>query len=219
VPGIGLSVLNTVLVALIVWRYLSAPAWPSKQYDPDELLDFSSETAILNVALALALTAVLYGALDELYSFAGSAPSYVGIWIPGLNRLQLTTGVMLLCAWATGLSLHRQAAWKMAALALRRASAIHNALTVLAASVTIWAALIFFGQMQAWAHIKYGAWLFDHFGAAGNSVGDIFAALLTAAFTYAIVTGLMAVSDRAQAFLAGPPPRPRQVTDATGAGR
>ena len=218
-PGLGLTVLNTVLAALIVWRYLASPAWPSKQYDPDELLDFSSETAILNVALSLALIAVLYGALDELYNFAGSVPSYVGIWLPGLSRLQLTTDVMLLCAWATGLSLHRQAAWKMAALPLRRASAIHNALTVLAASVTIWAALIFFGQMQAWAHIKYGEWLFNHFGAAGNSVGDIFAALLTAAFTYTVVTGLMAVSNRAQAFLAGPPPRTAQITDATGAGR
>jgi|GEM_PF-5229134 len=128
---------------------------------------------------------------------------------------------MLLAAWATGLSLHRQAMWKKAALSLRRASAIHNALVVLASSVTIWASLVFFSQMQAWAHITYGAWLFNHFGAAGNSVGDIFAALLTAAFTYAIVTGLMALSDRAQAFLTGPPAGARagSASGAAGAGR
>jgi len=75
-PGLGLSVLNTALIVLIVWRYLSSPAWPSKQFDPDEQLDYSSETAILSTALALALVAILYGPLEELYSFAGSVPSY-----------------------------------------------------------------------------------------------------------------------------------------------
>jgi hypothetical protein len=218
-PGLGVTVLNTLLMALILWRYLSSPAWPSKQYDPDELLDFSSESSILKISVALALVAILYGPLEELYNFSGAAASYVGIFLAGMNRLQLTTSVMLLCAWATGLSLHRQATWKAAALPLRRASAIHNALTVLSASTVIWAALVFFAQMQSWAHVKYGAWLFNHFAAAGNSVGDFFAAALTAAFTYAIVSVVMVASDRAQAFLAGPPPRVQSMSDAAGAGR
>ena len=217
-PGIGLSILDTVLVVLILWRYLASPAWPSKSFDPDELLDYSSETSILRIALGLALVAVLYGPVDEYFNFSASVPTYVSIWLSGLSRPQMVTNILLLAAAATGLTLHRMPAWKLAALGLRRASAIHNAMVVLASSVTIWAALIFFGQMQSWMHVKYGAWLFNHFAAAGNSVGDIVAAILTGVFTYAIVTGLMMLSDRAEDFLAGPP-RARAASAATGAGR
>jgi hypothetical protein len=218
-PGIGVTVLDAALIALIVWRYLSSPAWPSKSFDPDELLDYSSEISILRIALGLALVTVLYGPVDELFNFGGSPPSYVSIWFPGLNRAQLTTNILLLAAAATGLARHRLQAWKLAPLVLRRASAIHNAIVVLTASAVIWAALIFFGQMQAWTHQKMGAWLFNHFAAAGNSAGDVFAAILTGAFTYGIVKGLWHVADRVEAFLAGPLPKTKAAARARGAGR
>jgi hypothetical protein len=94
---------------------------------------------------------------------------------------------------------------------------------VLTASVTIWAGLVFFGQIQAWAHQIGGVWLFNTFGAGGNSAGDLLGALLTGAFTYAIVTGLMALASHAERFLTGQPPGaqapPPATTGAAGAGR
>jgi hypothetical protein len=216
-PGLGLTILNMLLAAAIVWRYLAAPAWPSTKYDPDELLGYAGEAWILKISAGLVLAATLYGAMDHLYNFGYSAPSFAGIRLPGWNGTQLTTCVLLLAAWGTGLWLHRESKWKEAALEVRRASAIHNAIVLLESVVVIWAALVFFGQMQNWTHQRLSAWLYNTFGHAGNSAGDVLSGILTGAFTYGLVKGAGYLGGRAERFLTAPP-APRAM-EAAGAGR
>jgi hypothetical protein len=216
-PGLGLTILNALLAGAIVWRYLAAPAWPSAKYDPDELLDYRGEALILKIALGLVLVAILYGAVGHFYNFSYSAPSFTGIGMPGWNGTQLTTCVLLLAAWGSGLWLHRESKWKEAALEVRRASAIHNAIVVLESVFVIWAALAFFGQMQNLTHQKLGAWLYNTFGPAGNSAGDVLGGILTGVFTYGVVKGMRSLGGRAERFLTAPP-APRAM-EAAGAGR
>lgn len=204
-PGLNLSILNTALIALIIWRYLAAPARPFSTYDPDELMDFSGESGVLKLALGCALVTLLYGPVDEIFNFNGSVPWHASISFPGLTREQMITEMLLLAACATGLALERTHAWERVPMAVRRASAIHNALVLLLSAGAIWAALVFFGQTQAFIHQKGGAWLFNHFGASGNSFGDVVGALVTGGFTYAVTAVLLMTLRKAEGFLIGAP--------------
>ena len=207
-PGLNLSILNTVLIALIIWRYLAAPTRPFSTYDPNELMDFCGESGVLKLALGCALVTLLYGPVDEVFNFSGSVPWGASIGMPGLNREQMITEMLLLAACATGLALERIHAWERVPIGIRRASAIHNALALLLACGAIWSALIFFTQAQSFIHQRGGEWLYQRFGAAGNSFGDVVGAIVTGAFAYAVTALLLFALRKAEGFLIGIPPRP-----------
>jgi hypothetical protein len=65
-----------------------------------------------------------------------------------------------------------------------------------------WIGLIFFQQVQSQLHVRFGGRLYLTFERNGNAVGDTFAALLTAGFSFVIFRLMSLWARRAQAFLA-----------------
>lgn len=198
----GLTLLNLLLAFVLVRRYVTAGNRPSSTFDADELVRFYGEFAVLQGALAAVVLAVVFGLVDEFYGPGGVLQMFAGINPPGWNRGQLTTVMLLAACVATGITLARSQRWQGAPIALRRAAAVHNGVTAAAIFAGTWVGLIFFQQLQAQVHARFGARLYLTFERNGNAAGDTFAALLTAGFSFVLFRLFSLWSRRAQAFLA-----------------
>ncbi len=201
-PLQGMTLLNLLLAFVLVRRYVTAGSRPSSTFDADEMVRFYGELAVLQTALTMVVLAVVFGMVEEFYSPGGTLQMFAGINPPGWNRAQLTTVMLLTGCVATGITLARSRRWRGAPLGLRRAAAVHNLTTAATIFGGAWIGLLFFQQVQAQVHARWGARLYTTFERNGNAAGDTFAALLTAGFTFVIFRLLSLWSRRAQAFLA-----------------
>ncbi|MGH9669038.1 MAG: hypothetical protein ACRD3A_02870 [Terriglobales bacterium] len=198
----GLTLLNLLLGFALVRRYVTAGSRPFSTFDADELARFYAELAVLQGALASVVLVVTFGLVEEFYGPGGTLQVFAGVQHPGWNRAQLTTVMLLTACVATGITLARSQRWRSAPLALRRAAAVRNTVTAAAVFAGAWIGLIFFQQVQAQLHTRFGARLYLTFERNGNAAGDTFAALLTAGFSFVLFRLLSLWSRRAQAFLA-----------------
>jgi len=199
--SLHVSLLSCALIAVIVWRYLSAGMAAEFSTSADDALQFGGEETILQVSLFAVLLALLYGKTEDLYSLR-AIPQLLGLApAPSYDHGQLTTMMLLIAAAATGLSLKRNDTWRVRGVGVRRAAAITRVINLMVLFAGVGLVLVFFQQGQILLHSMMGGLLFRVFGANGNSAGDTLVGIVTAAFSFALFWGLFLLSERAKSFL------------------
>ena len=130
------TVLCGLLMAVILWRYLSAPGRPPNTGDPDGLVQFLGEKAILQLSVLAVLLVFFYGKVETLYPFPNVVAYYTHAKFPEFDagpkntlphRVQLATLLLLFCLAASGTSIRHAARWRSAAIDIRRRVALRNA--------------------------------------------------------------------------------------------
>jgi len=182
--SLHVSLLSCTLIAVIVWRYLSAGMAAEFSTSADD-----------------ALLALLYGKTEDLYSLR-AIPQLLGLTpAPSYDHGQLTTTMLLIAAAATGLSLKRNDTWRVRSVGVRRAAAITRVINLIVLFAGVGLVLVFFQQGQVLLHSTMRGRLFRIFGRHANSAGDIVVGIVTAAFSFALFWGLFLLSERAKSFL------------------
>lgn len=217
IPNLQVTLFCFLLAALLLKRFVAAPLRPFRRSDPDDSIRFSGERIILQASVAAVILALVYGPAEQLYLPGGILMQFFP-FATNFDHSKLTTWMLLSSAAYTGIVLPRGDRWRAAPLRLRQNSVVRNTLAAGVATLGAWACLVFFAQGQALMHAKFGASLFTHFGANGNSAGDLLVAVLTVGFSYGVFALLLSLSRRVQDFFqddirrAQPPPAPAHGT-------
>jgi len=204
-----LTLLATILVVLIVWQYLQAPARPFSSARTDEVAQFSAERRILQLGLGVVLIALLYPHPAELTAFQSTLSVAAGLQAPGWSEEQAITLVLLLAWAAGGLTAKRAELWRKAVGGGRLRTLAHNLVSFCSLAAVAWLALSFFTQAQVYAHARWGADFFNRFSTNGNSILEMALGVSTAVFSFAVAWLLRWLSRRLEKDLQdSDPPRP-----------
>ncbi len=212
-PGLQLPIVSTVLLAILLWRYINAPLRPvSAQLDPEEAAEYQSYKAILNAGMAIVLLTLVYVDTGDFYPFHRIAARAGGL--PGFDARRLTTFLLLLATCASSHYGWMARSWKTAAPAVRRQLQIRNTFRAGSYVVIALVGLNFFSTLMNWVHAKYGAALYNNFQWRGNDAADIFGALPTVALCFVLSKLLFFISRRAEKALVPEAPRTEKAVPA-----
>lgn len=209
------TLLCLFLTAVVVWRFLMGPNRANSTVEPDEVLQFEAERAILQVGLAAAILVFLYPSLESLYQalqrdpwfkLPALASTLAEAYVGQQFRKELATMLLLFVAGATGLVTKRIAAWKLAPLSERRVSVFQNVMRLLIIFVTAWVVLTVYVPVLTIVHQYLAAVLFnvgELVGIHGNTIAAVLVGVM--AIVFSIGTGLVlnSISRRLEEFFVG----------------
>ncbi|MBV8206531.1 MAG: hypothetical protein JO041_07050 [Acidobacteria bacterium] len=185
-----LSTVSLALLAIVLWRYITAAGAPLRRNDVDLAARYAGERGTLMAAMILSVLAIVYGHLEQLYRAGGQIAWLAGARFSNLPPSGLPTEALAFAAVATGIALQAADRWRRAPLELRRRSAITRALHFCALLLGAWAVFAVVGPVESALHGCCGASLFRWFGGNGNSAGDVLIGLFTVAVAYGIFRGI-----------------------------
>jgi len=194
-----LTIVNALLVLVLVWWYVVAAVRAASD-TPDPLVRYVGERAILLAALASVVVVVLGVRNTFLYPFFSLVAIHTGVGLPSHEVYEAQTLLLVLAIAVASLTLNRAAAWRRAPLPERRASAVHNAVTLLAVLLGAWAIVACYLPLLEAIHEFLGSLLYNLFGQRGNLAGAILMILLSAALAYLAIRLLRPLAGRVEAF-------------------
>jgi hypothetical protein len=183
--------------------------------EPDELLQFEGERAILQASMSVAVLVFLYPNLDSLYQVLQHSlwfklpvfsTSVAEAYSNQQHQRELATLLLLFATGATGIALSRTARWRRAPLVDRRASAFRNTMTLLTIFISAWAVLTIYQPVLSIVHKYLSALLFDfskEMGWHGNNIAAVIVAVLAIGFSIAGGYFLHYLARRIEDFFVG----------------
>jgi hypothetical protein len=196
----ALTILNALLVLVLLAWYVLAAGRPGSA-DIDERVRFAGEQAILQAGLASAVLVLLGVRNNFLYPFYSLVALHAGGRFPQLEVAQAQTVLLLLATAAASLTLGRTLRWRRAPHAERRASAVHNAITVLTVLLVSWVIVAFYLPTLASFHSNFGQFLFSLFGQAGNTFGGYLMIAFSALLSWLTLMVIRPLAARVEQFL------------------
>lgn len=195
-----LTIVNIALVLLLLWWYVAAAGRPASD-DPDDVVRFGGERAILHATLASVVLVLLDVRNTFLYPFYSVVATHTRASFPQLEPYQAQTLLLLLAGAAAGLTLNRAAAWRRAPLTERRASAIHHGVSVALILLLSWVVVALYLPTLTAFHDRFGTLLFALFGQSGNVVGGYVMIVFSAAVSWLTLLVLRPLAERIERFL------------------
>jgi hypothetical protein len=175
-----------VLAAIVVWRYITAPARPAGD-DPGAMLGFTTEQTLLQVAMGLGVALLVFPPMGAT-PFPGLLSAWWGIALPPVGKALLA----FLAIAATGTVLATGARWRVVAPSVRRAAAVRRALVVASAVVLLWLPQVIYPQNVVQLHAQLGPPLKATFVRRyGDNSAAGYATSTTLAYAAALLTGLV----------------------------
>lgn len=175
IPGLQLSVLNTALVMVLLWRYIAAPPRPADPHDPEARARFRALRVLLLAGVAAVLLTLIYVDIEDFYPFHRLIARNASM--PGFETHRLLTLLLLFAVCATSYAAAARRLWRPAAPEERRQARLHNALRVVSYGAVALAGLEFFTRLMTWMHAKYGPSLYRNYAGNGNDVADMYGVL------------------------------------------
>lgn len=197
-----LTIVNTALVLLLLWWYVVA-AGRTASAEPDEVVRFAGERAVLHATLASVVLVLLDVRNNFLYPFYSVVATHTRASFPQLEPYQAQTLLLLLAGAAAGLTLNRAAAWRYAPLSERRSSAVHQAISVALVLLLSWVVVALYLPTLAGFHEVFGTFLFALFGQAGNVGGGYVMIVFSGALSWLTLWVLRPLAERVERFLVG----------------
>jgi hypothetical protein len=221
------TLFQTVLVMIVVWRYMIAP--PPAPGGPaiDSLTRLSLEQRLLQTGLGLAVVAVLYPKVTQAqpWSVSGDLISFKTPLTQALglgtswDGIHLSTLMLLLLAAATGITLRSADEWRTKTQTQRMQAAIQHGKTVVTAFLLTWTTLVFFTQAQTLVHTQWGNSYFGpHFNQNGNTVIELMLGLLAIPFVLLLRFLLGALMKKTEEYLTQSKPSSPEPPKAAAAG-
>jgi hypothetical protein len=198
----ALTVFSLILAAMIVRLYVISAGAPWNPWDTDEAVRFAGDRAVLRAALAIVILLVVYGHAGENYAISSPVSAVVNSWVQPPQGQELIYLVLVITTIATGVTLSGSERWRQARAALRQRAAIDRCLEIGALVFGAWIVLPLFPPIQAYLHAHHGPWLFNSFGANGNSMGDFLLGLLMIPIAYGMFYLLRRTAKKVRAFFA-----------------
>jgi hypothetical protein len=213
-----ITVLQTALAAVLVWRYVTFSGDPAPDEPDAVLMDFRAERAILRVG-AFAVALALLGPADRpLYPFPNELVSFAKLQLPTLSPTAWVGFVLVLCVALSEFSVRRAVVWRSAPLDERRRSAVRNATLLAGVFLLLWIARSLYPATVQLLHHVLGRTLQKWFATAahaaesaqtGQKVALVLA--LTAIIVWISLAGLAVrplrvAADRLEEFLTRPAP-------------
>jgi hypothetical protein len=195
-----LTILNTALVLLLLWWYVVAAGRPASD-SPDDVVRFAGERAILHASLASVVLVLLAVRNNFLYPFFSVVAIHTRTGFPRLEVFQAQTLLLLLSAAAVALTLNRAAAWRWAPLPERRASAVHNAISVVLILLLSWVVVALYLPTLGVFHEYFGTILFAIFGQGGNVIGGYVMIVFSGLLSWLTLRVLRPMAERVEQFL------------------
>jgi hypothetical protein len=225
------TLLQTVLVMILVWRFMIAPPPAPGGPAVDSMTRVSLEQRLLQSGLGLAVIAVLYPKVTQaqawsvsgdLISFNTPVTQALGLgasWHSSWNGPRLSTVMLLLLAAATGITLRSAGEWRMKTQTQRMQAALQHAKTVGTAFLLTWTTLVFFTQAQTVVHTQWGNTFFaPHFNQNGNTVIELMLGLLAIPFVLLLRFLLGSLMKKTEEYLTQSKPSSPEPPKAAAAG-
>ena len=193
------SVIDTLLVAFLLWRFLSAaPRQPQPGFEGE--LQFAAEKQITRATLWLVTLGWLFAHWNTYYPFPNlfgffSSPGYY--W-PPWTTAQFRTFLLLTGACITCVTMRNSRAWTLAPVVDRRVAFVRNSMAALTASTLLYLSLRsgnYLAGLETF-HQTWGPSFFNlsvHLGTNGNKLVGWTFALINGLYwvPFAIVMGLL----------------------------
>jgi hypothetical protein len=211
------TLLQTVLVAIVIWRYVIAPP-ASGGSVIDSSTRVSLEQRLLQTGLGLAVIAVLYPKVTQAQSWSVSGdlislntPITLALglgnsWHAAWTSTRLTTVMLFLLVAVTAITLRSANLWRIKTQAQRMEAVLHRAKTVGTTFLLTWTTLVFFTQAQTLVHTQWGNSFFaPHFGKNGNTAIELMLGLLAIPFVILLRWFLGFLMKKAEGYLTQAP--------------
>jgi hypothetical protein len=203
-PPFQLTLLVTVLIVVLFWRYIQAPSRPYSQAVTDEVAQFSAEHRILQLGLGIALLALLYPHPGEFTALLSPLVRGAQLQVPGYDEAQGLTLVLVL-VWAVGtLTVKRAGQWRQSHRAEFLTTLVRNLSSLCSIAAIAWIGFTFFTQIQIYAHARWGETFFNLYKTNGNSVLEMMLGAVIIVFTFGVAWLVRWLAERAEDNLLEP---------------
>ncbi|HEV8585556.1 MAG TPA: hypothetical protein VGT02_11365 [Methylomirabilota bacterium] len=161
VPALRLLLLlaTPVLVAVLLWRAVTAPVGPGPRSDVDDAVQFWGERTILRAGVGLAFVLFLGvpASTGPPASTVGPFHSLLFAWVPKpFAPWELGALLPLVAVAASGVTLHRARLWAATPGVDWRAAVLRNVLRVGSAFLLVWGCFTIYRPVVEWSHFWFG---------------------------------------------------------------
>jgi len=213
--SISVPIVSSVLIVVLLWRYLVAAGKLTVGEDMDGVMQFRSEQTLLKMCLGMIVLLVFYANLPSFYPLPNLVVASLHARTPNFSPAQFTLLLLLFAVAMSGLTSERSLRWRRAPLEERRKAVMRQVSSAIAAFAIAWACLGIYQPGVIALHQFEGVWLKGVMNGNGPNTAFVIAVemmVLTGTVGLLLTKLLNAWSRRVEEFFVGDPARHKVQT-------